>query len=107
GVRTRSEVAGAFQRPAAAGLAAAADRAVFSDAVLDDAEAEEFWRIVDRERADLAAEKRVWRRLVAAVSLKSFTRSLAPRAGSTPAAAVRKERRMRRREHERGDAQPT
>ena len=105
GVRTRSEVAAAYQRPAAAGLAAVADRAVFSDAAIADAEAVEFWRIVDSERAGLAAGRPVWHRFAAALSLKSFTRSLTPRAGAMHPPAVRRtERRMRR---PRGGAQPT
>ena len=108
GVRTRTEVAAAYGRPAAAALATAADRAVFSDASLADAEAAAFWRIVDAERADLAAGQPVWRRLAAAVSLKSFTRPPASPTGTMRAAAVRStEGRRRRRGHERGGAQAT
>ncbi|WP_396658409.1 transglutaminase domain-containing protein [Microbacterium sp.] len=108
GARTRTELAAAHGRPGVATLAAGADRAVFSDLVPADAEAAEFWRIVDAERAGLAAAQPVWRRLAAAVSLKSFTRSPAPRAGVKRAGTTRStERRMRRRGHPRGDAQAT
>lgn len=103
--QTRTELAAEYDRPAATGLALAADRAVFSDGALSDQEVEEFWRIVDAERRDLGAGTSIWRRIAAAVSLKSFTRSLSPRTGrgrATP--ARRSERRKRRRD---GDAQST
>lgn len=93
---TRGELAEAHARPAAAGLAATADRAVFSDGPMSAQEADEFWRIVDAERRGLAAEVPVWRRLAAAVSLKSFTRSLPSRTGRGRAAARPTERRRRR-----------
>ncbi|WP_052226328.1 transglutaminase-like domain-containing protein [Microbacterium mangrovi] len=62
----------------AATLAAVADHAVFSDAALSDAEAGEFWRIVDEERRRLAASLPVVRRVLAALSLRSFLRELRP-----------------------------
>ncbi|MFT4229986.1 MAG: transglutaminase-like domain-containing protein [Microbacterium sp.] len=94
---TRTELAAEHARPAAAGLALAADRAVFSDAALTAEEAEEFWRIVDEERRGLGTDLPVWRRIAAAVSLKSFTRSLAARTGRNRAGTARRnERRMRR-----------
>lgn len=94
---TRTELAAAYARPAAEPLARTADRAVFSDAALTPAEADEFWRIVETERRALGEGRPLWRRILAAVSLKSFTRSLAPRAGrSRVMTARRSERRMRR-----------
>ncbi|KRA25630.1 hypothetical protein ASD65_15300 [Microbacterium sp. Root61] len=81
--QTRSELAEQYATPDAPMLAVAADRAVFSDAALSEAEAAEFWRLVDQERHRFAAESTVWRRIVAAVSLESFTRSLWPRASRT------------------------
>lgn len=67
---TRTEIAAALSRPSAAGLARAADEAVFSARVIDADEADAFWRIVDEERTALAPTR--WRRLRAAVSLRSF-----------------------------------
>jgi len=67
---TRPEIAEALARPAAEGLARAADGAVFSARAIAAEEADEFWRMVERERAALAPTR--WRRLRAAVSLRSF-----------------------------------
>lgn len=67
---TRSEIAQALARPAAGALARTADEAVFSARPMAPDEAEEFWRIVEDERAALATSR--WRRLRAAVSLRSF-----------------------------------
>ena len=67
---TRSEIARALARPAAGTLARTADEAVFSARPMSFDEAEEFWRIVEDERAALATNR--WRRLRAAVSLRSF-----------------------------------
>lgn len=75
GVRTRTEVAASLIPTAGAtALATDADRAVFSDAQPDAADAAAFWSIVDAERRALAARHSVWRRLRAAVSLSSFVR---------------------------------
>lgn len=76
GVRTRSEVAVAYGGHEPGALAALADRAVFSDTAIADDEASEFWRIVDEQRRGFRRSRSAWGRLVAAVSLKSFTRSL-------------------------------
>jgi hypothetical protein len=62
----------------AAALAAVADRAVFSDETPSDAEAGEFWRIVDEERRRFAASLPLVRRVLAALSLRSFLRELRP-----------------------------
>jgi hypothetical protein len=51
-------------------LARTADEAVFSARPMAPDEADEFWRIVEDERAALATSR--WRRLRAAVSLRSF-----------------------------------
>lgn len=67
---TRSEIAQALARPAAGALARTADEAVFSARPMAPDEADEFWRIVEDERAALATSR--WRRLRAAVSLRSF-----------------------------------
>lgn len=67
---TRTEIAGALDRSAAGSLARAADEAVFSPRAIAGDEAEEFWRIVDAERTALAPT--LWRRVRAAVSLRSF-----------------------------------
>ncbi|WP_424446512.1 transglutaminase domain-containing protein [Microbacterium sp. CH-015] len=85
---TRTEVAAALATPASGTLAVAADAAVFSGAGATDDEAAEFWRIVDAERAGFAPTG--WRRLRAAVSLRSFVpASLVP-------AALRRTLRRRR-----------
>jgi hypothetical protein len=76
---TRSELAAAYATTEGGLLASGADRAVFSTEDIDPAEAEEFWRIVDAERRAMARERGPGRRLLAAVSLKSFVRILAPR----------------------------
>ncbi|MBM7751520.1 hypothetical protein JOE53_000240 [Microbacterium laevaniformans] len=67
---TRSEIAQALARPAAGTLARTADEAVFSARPMAPDEADEFWRIVEDERAALTTSR--WRRLRAAVSLRSF-----------------------------------
>ncbi|MBU4465496.1 MAG: transglutaminase-like domain-containing protein [Actinobacteria bacterium] len=95
---TRSELAETYGTPQGATLAVAADRAVFaSDAVAPD-DAEEFWRIVEEERATLRSSLSLWRRALAAVSLSSFTRGLAPGVTRDRASITRRiERRGRRR----------
>jgi hypothetical protein len=76
---TREELAARYGGTGGAALAVVADRVVFSDAEPGAEESEEFWRIVDEERRRLAASGSLWRRALAAVSLRSFTRGLAPR----------------------------
>jgi hypothetical protein len=90
---TRHELAAAFGGASGAELAAGADRAVFSTGDETDAEAEAYWRSVDEQRRALARERGSWRRLVAAVSLRSFVRHLAPAPGSGPRFAERGRRR--------------
>jgi len=92
--QTRSELADIYATPRAAVLARVADAAVFSDAPATADDADEFWRIVDGERRALHAESGMFARVRAAVSWRSFTRSLtgAPRRRSGSTA----ERRTRR-----------
>ena len=86
GTRTRAELAGIYATPRAGALAAVADRAVFSRAAVDQAEAERFWEVLREERKALAAERSWWARLRAAVSLRSFLEAArgSRRAGSSP-----------------------
>jgi hypothetical protein len=74
--QTRTELAAAYGAPLAATLAVTADRAVFSDQDLHDDDATRFWAIVDDERRRMMAAVPLWRRLLAAVSLRSFLRGL-------------------------------
>lgn len=67
---TRLEIAGRLGAPGAAELARTADEAVFSPATVTHDDALAFWRIVDAERGALTPT--LWRRLRAAVSLRSF-----------------------------------
>ncbi|WP_307454391.1 transglutaminase domain-containing protein [Microbacterium sp. SORGH_AS_0344] len=75
---TRREVAVAFATPAGIRLADDADRAVFSAGTVSADDAAAFWCIVDEERRALRSP-RLWQRLRAAVSLRSFLRFVAPR----------------------------
>ncbi|KAA9158381.1 transglutaminase domain-containing protein [Microbacterium lushaniae] len=92
---TRPELAAAFATPSGAHLAAEADRAVFSSetATLDDAE--EFWRIVDDERRALTRGAGFRRSILAALSLRSFVRVVAPRATERIARIVERGKRRR------------
>lgn len=95
---TRTELASLYATTQGSALAVTADRAVFSRESLSVAESAEFWKIVDAERRGLGAEIPMWRRAAAAVSLKSFTRYLAPGTSRAHAStAQRSERRMRAR----------
>jgi hypothetical protein len=76
---TRRELAEAFGTSAGLRLADDADRAVFSSRTVTADEASEFWRIVDDERRVLSRQRGWWRRVRAAVSLRSFLRFFAPR----------------------------
>jgi hypothetical protein len=90
---TRSELAESFASPSGATLATAADRAVFSSATLDPAEAEEYWRTVDAERRALRRERGFWRGALATVSLRSLLRPLASESGAGLRIAERGRRR--------------
>lgn len=76
---TRRELAAALGTGAGLRLADDADRAVFSSTAVTADEAAAFWRTVDTERRALARQRGGWRRLRAALSLRSFLRFLAPR----------------------------
>lgn len=91
---TRSELAEGFGGDAGVDLAAAADRAVFSRSSQTAQDADQYWATVDEQRRLLAREGGFWRRLVAAVSLRSFVRHLAPVPGSGPRSAERGRRRV-------------
>lgn len=90
---TRGELAASFETPAGDVLAAGADRAVFSDASVSADDADTYWRAVEDERRALAHETTFWRRLAAAVSLRSFVRHLAPAGGARKRFAERGKRR--------------
>lgn len=75
---TRVEIAEALDAPAAAGLATAADAAVFSSATVTADDAAEFWGIVDASRGSFTTTR--WQRLRAAVSLRSFVPGVRRRA---------------------------
>ena len=102
---TRTELAARYATPAGVALADTADRTVFSPSAPTDDDAARFWALVDEERRRFRTQASVWRRLVAAVSLNSFVRFVAPSPvrGRAPS-AVRSERRTRRRP---GDAART
>ncbi|MGC5224346.1 transglutaminase domain-containing protein [Micromonospora sp. DT81.3] len=95
---TRTELATRYATPAGIALAERADRTVFSGERPTDDDAARFWALVDEERRRFNRHASMWRRLGAAVSLKSFVRFVAPSParGRIPSAA-RSERRMRRR----------
>ncbi|MBV0894034.1 transglutaminase domain-containing protein [Microbacterium sp. NC79] len=73
---TRQELAEEYQTPAGVLLAAQADHAQFSNAVISENESNEFWEIVAAERRALTQDLGWWRRVRAALSLKSFVRQL-------------------------------
>lgn len=72
--RTRSETALAIGAPGALALAAAADRASFADTAPTSADADEFWLLVDQQRAQLDEGMGRWARWRAAISLRSLRR---------------------------------
>lgn len=76
---TRRELAASLDTPSGVRLADDADRAVFSSRTVTADEASEFWRIVDEDRRLLTRRHGWWRRVRAAVSLRSFLRFFAPR----------------------------
>ena len=110
---TRTEAATMWRTPRGVALAERADQAVFAADPVTDAESEDFWRIVDEERRGLSRGGSVWRALVAAVSLRSFTREISSKSHRSdpsphresgsgrdqdPGSARRQERRPRRRD---------
>jgi hypothetical protein len=95
--QTREETAAGYATPRGIVLADRADRAVFARDAVTAEESEEFWRIVDDERRVFSRRGTVWRSLIAAVSLRSFTREISPKF-LPPGAPRRQERRSRRRD---------
>ena len=73
---TRQELAEEYATPSGVLLAAQADHAQFSNAVISENESNEFWEIVAAERRALSQRLGWWRRVRAALSLKSFVRQL-------------------------------
>ncbi len=92
---TRVETARTYEGHGGARLAVAADEAVFSTRTVTADEADEFWRIVDTERRAWTAG--LWRRLRAAVSLRSFVRFARPAEGDTRSTERGSRRATRRR----------
>ncbi|WP_052460290.1 transglutaminase domain-containing protein [Microbacterium gorillae] len=92
--QTRHELAALYATPSGPELATRADHAVFSGTAVADDEASRFWEIVGDERRALSSDLGWWRRVRAALSLKSFTRRMAAR--PRPASSTRSERRTRR-----------
>ena len=73
---TRHELAEEYATPAGVLLAAQADHAQFSNTVISENESNEFWEIVMAERRAITQKMGWWRRVRAALSLKSFVRQL-------------------------------
>jgi hypothetical protein len=90
---TRPEVAAAFRTASGAQLAAVADRAVFSREHATEDDAQEFWRIVEAERRALTRGEGLRRSILAALSLRSFVRLVAPQASKGMSRIVERGRR--------------
>ncbi len=90
-IHTRQELAEEYATPAGVLLAAQADHAQFSNAVISEMESDEFWEIVAAERRAITQRLGWWRRVRAALSLKSFVRQL----GKTAERGKRPTRRAR------------
>ena len=69
---TRKEFAGTIGGSRASALAAVADRAVFSPIAPTEEEADTVWKAVDELRGQLGKRDTRWKRLLAAVSLRSL-----------------------------------
>lgn len=74
--QTRSELARLYGTPRGIILATMADRAVFHAEPPAAETSAQFWAIVEAERRSLTAGKSRWHRFRAAVSLRSFTRTV-------------------------------
>ena len=77
-IATRAEAASEFGTENGARIAELTDRATFSAAATDSGDAEEFWRLVDADRAAWLAGAGWWGRLRMRLSLRSAWRGLAP-----------------------------
>ncbi|GIG54160.1 transglutaminase domain-containing protein [Demequina activiva] len=74
---TRSETAAAYATANGAALATMSDRATFSGAAARDADAQEFWELVEADRAAWLAQRGWWARLRMRTSLRSVWHSVA------------------------------
>ena len=79
--QTRRELAAEYRTTHGQQLAELADAAVFSETPPTGEQADGYWQLIDAQRSELKAASGWWRRVAAALSLKSFTRYL----GGTPA----------------------
>ena len=87
---TREEIATAVASPGARDLARGADRAVFAHGRgLTEEDARAYWDTVEAERRALVPKDALWRRVSAAVSLRSIIRPLAPASGPLPSSTER------------------
>ncbi|MGZ0711781.1 transglutaminase-like domain-containing protein (plasmid) [Coraliomargarita sp. W4R53] len=80
---TRRELATQFATPGGGTIADAADHAVFSGEAIGESDVNWVWVSVDEERRGLRDGKKVFTRLAATVSLRSFIRQLAPNRGTS------------------------
>lgn len=94
---TRQELAEEYATPAGVLLAAQADHAQFSNAVISENESNEFWEIVADERRALTQRLGWWGRVRAALSLKSFVRQLGTPARSPRSRPAERGKRTTRR----------
>lgn len=79
---TRTETAAAYATANGSTIATLSDRATFSGAAIADAQAQEFWELVEADRAAWLAQRGWWARLRMRTSLRSVWHSVA-----TPTAA--------------------
>ncbi len=94
---TRHELATEYATPAGVLLAAQADHAQFSNAVISENESNEFWQIVAAERRALNQRLGWWGRVRAALSLKSFVRQLGTPSPKPRSRSVERGKRTTRR----------
>ena len=78
GSETRTELARSYGTPRGVVLATIADRAVFAEMAPVETQSDQFWELVDAERAHFTRGLTRWQRLRAALSLRSFTYYLVP-----------------------------
>ncbi|MDN4480579.1 transglutaminaseTgpA domain-containing protein [Demequina muriae] len=95
---TRAEMAAAYGSGHGSRIATVTDRATFSGGGTSAAEAEEFWALIDADRAAWLAQRGWWARLRMRVSLRSVWHSVATPAPK-PEARRRSDRPQWRAEH--------
>ena len=76
---TRSELTSSYEDPNGAEMSNLGDQAAFADYFPDQLSVERGWLIVDETRTRMMAEANLFRRIRAALSLRSFVRELSPR----------------------------